>query len=79
MMTRAIITLTLFGMVLLLAIITIAKPLFSIYSEYVLAGNYVGETYAVYFFDFILYCLSPSCMILSILLVTLYYKHQGKR
>jgi hypothetical protein len=78
-MTRALITLTLFCMVLALAMVTVAKPLFSIYSEYILAGNYVGETYAVYFFDFILYCLSPSCMILSILLVTLYYKHRGKR
>jgi len=66
-------------MVLSLAITTVAKPLFSIYSKYVLAGNYVGETYAAYFFDFILYCLSPSCMILSILIVTLFYKYRGKK
>lgn len=78
-MTRALITLTLFFMLLALAMVTVAKPLFSIYSEYVLAGNYIGETYAAYFFDFILYRLAPSCMILSILLVTLYYRYRGKR
>lgn len=78
-MTRALITLTLFFMLLALAMVTVAKPLFSIYSEYILAGNYIGETYAAYFFDFILYCLAPSCMILSILLVMLYYRYRGKR
>lgn len=79
MMTRALITLALFGMVVSLAIITVAKPLFSIYSEYILAGSYVGETYAAHFIDFILYCISPCCMILSIMFVTLYYKHRRKR
>lgn len=74
MMTRALITLTLFGMMVSLAIITVAKPLFSIYSEYVLEGSYVGETYAAHFIDFILYYLSPFCMMLSIMFVTLYYK-----
>ncbi len=74
MMTRALITLILFGMVVSLAIVTVAKPLFSIYSEFVLEGNYVGETYAAHFIDFILYCLSPFCMMLSIMFVTLYYK-----
>lgn len=78
-MTRALITFALFCMVLALAMVTVAKPLFSLYSKYVLAGNYVGETYAAYFFDFVLYCLAPSCMILSILLVTLYYRHRGKK
>jgi len=74
MMTRALITLILFGIVVSLAIITVAKPLFSIYSEFVLEGSYVGDTYAAYFTDFILYCLSPFCMMLSVMFVTLYYK-----
>lgn len=74
MMTRALITLILFSIVVSLAIITVAKPLFSIYSEFVLEGSYVGETYTAYFTDFILYCLSPFCMMLSVMFVTLYYK-----
>jgi hypothetical protein len=78
LMTRFVIIIIMFGVLLVLSLATVARPLFLVYSKYVLSGSYVGETYVAYFIDFILYYLSPFCMLVSIVSVTNYYKLHKK-
>ncbi|PKQ72310.1 hypothetical protein AOX56_22065 [Aeromonas sobria] len=64
---------------LFLSILTITKPLFNLYAEHILDGHYVGETYAAYYFDFILYLVTPLCFIFSIFFVTYIYRRKKKQ
>lgn len=75
MMRIIVVTLT-FLALLSLSIVTITKPLFNLYEEYILKGHYVGETYAAYYFDFILYLITPLCFVVSLLLVSYIYRRK---
>lgn len=75
-MIRVIIVLFIFFLSLLASLATITKPLFSIYEEYILKGNYTGETYSAFYFDFILYLISPLCFIFSVLIVNYIFKRK---
>lgn len=73
-MIRIVVVLFTFLLLLVLSLVTITKPLFSIYEKYILKGSYTGETYAAFYFDFILYLIFPLCFIFSVLIVTYIYK-----
>lgn len=75
-MIRVIIILFTFLFLLLMSLVTITKPLFSIYEKYILKGSYTGETYSAFYFDFILYLISPLCFIFSVLIVNYIYKRK---
>lgn len=77
-MMRIIIVLFTFLFLLMVSLVTITKPLFSIYEEYILKGNYTGETYAALYFDFILYLVSPLCFIFAMLIVYIYRRKKIK-
>lgn len=76
-MKRIIVVTLTFLALLFVSIITITKPMFSLYEEYILKGHYVGETYAAYYFDFILYLITPLCFVLSLLLVSYFYRRKN--
>jgi hypothetical protein len=77
-MIRVVAIFITFILLLLISMVTITKPLFSIYEEYVLKGHYTGETYAAYYFDFILYLMSPICLIVSFFIVKAFYSRCRK-
>jgi hypothetical protein len=78
-MMRIIVVALTFLALLFLSILTITKPMFSLYEEYILKGHYVGETYAAYYFDFILYLITPLCFVLSLLLVSYVYRRKNNK
>jgi len=77
-MMRIVVVTLIFLALLFLSILTITKPLFHLYEEYILNGHYVGGTYAAYYFDVILYLITPLCFIFSIFLVTYIYRRKKK-
>lgn len=56
-----------------ISVLTITKPLFDLYVKYILDGYYIGETYSAYYFDFILYLVTPLCCFFSIFIVAYIY------
>lgn len=76
-MMRIIVVIFTFLFLLMLSLVTITKPLFSMYEEYILKGSYIGETYAALYFDFILYFVSPLCLIFSVLIVSYIYRRKN--
>lgn len=78
-MKRIIVVTLTFLALLFVSIVTITKPMFSLYEEYILKGRYVGETYAAYYFDFILYLITPLCFVLSLLLVSYFYRRKNNK
>lgn len=64
---------------LFLSVITITKPLFDLYARYILDGYYIGETYSAYYFDFILYLVTPLCCLFSIFIVISIYRWKKKK
>lgn len=78
-MKRIIVVTLTFLALLFVSIATITKPMFGLYEEYILKGHYVGETYAAYYFDFILYLITPLCFALSLLLVSYFYRRKNNK
>lgn len=64
---------------LFLSVLTITKPLFYLYAKYILDGHYIGETYSAYYFDFILYLVTPICCLFSIFIVAYIYRRKKKK
>lgn len=62
-----------------ISVLTITKPLFDLYAEYILDGHFIGETYSAYYFDFILYLVTPLCCLFSIFIVTSIYRWKKKK
>ncbi len=77
-MMHVVVFILTFLALLLLSVLTITKPLFDLYSEYILDGHSVGETYAAYYFDFLLFLVTPFCFLFSIFIVAYIYRRKMK-